>query len=95
MLPAGRVPCLSAQLIYTYDDLNRIKAMEKPDEYIIEYFYDAVGNRTQETITLTAPDFDSDDDGDIDGTDLYQFILNWDRTPQALSGFRNSFGKTQ
>ncbi len=62
ILFVGKGTCLSAELIYTYDDLNRFERIEKPDTYIIEYFYDSVGNRTSKTIVVTLPDFDSDGD---------------------------------
>ncbi len=84
--------CIGSQLIYTYDELNRLERIEKPEKYIIDYAYDAVGNRTSKTIIVTKPPTDSDGDGDIDGLDLYDFLINWDGNPQLLSDFANDFG---
>ena len=77
---------------YTYDELNRLISVEKPDEYRIEYNYDAAGNRTAKVIQLTTPSFDYDGDGDVDGSDLASFCTEWDGNSQMLEGFATVFG---
>jgi len=65
--------------------------MEKADEYVIEYMYDAAGNRSQVTTHVQVPDFDHDSDGDLDGEDLHDLAL---RSPSGkiLKAFALQFG---
>ena len=77
---------------YDYDELNRLITIEKPDEYRIEYSYDPVGNRTAKVIQFTTPSFDSDGDGDVDGSDLAAFCTRWDGSFEALQDFAAVFG---
>ena len=77
---------------YDYDELNRLITVEKPDEYRIEYTYDPVGNRTAKVIQLTTPSFDSDGDGDVDGSDLAIFCTEWDGSAEMLEDFATVFG---
>lgn len=92
ILFVDRPPCLSTELQYTYDELNRLERLEKTGQYIINYYYDTIGNRTSKTIVVEQPDFNSDNDNDIDGKDLYDFLMNWGQTFQFLSNFANDFG---
>ena len=59
---------------YTYDSLNRIVKVVRDNEIVIEYTYDASGNR--QNIKITSPG-DIDGDKDIDGTDLASFIIGY------------------
>jgi YD repeat-containing protein len=77
---------------YTYDELNRLISAEKPNEYRIEYYYDAAGNRTAKVVELTTPSFDYDEDGDVDGADLARFCTEWDGSSQMLENFAQVFG---
>ena len=40
----------AGQVNYTYDELNRLTRVERDDGTIIEYQYDATGNRTSQII---------------------------------------------
>ena len=45
-------PCFADTITYQYDDLNRvIRAENTTNGTVVEYQYDAVGNRTQKTTT--------------------------------------------
>jgi len=79
-------------LFYEYDDAHRLIRVEKTGEYVIDYTYDEAGNRTTKVVQLESPSFDYDQDGDVDGLDLADFISCWDGTPQALSDFAGLFG---
>lgn len=79
---------------YTYDELNRLITAEKPDEYRIEYYYDAAGNRTAKVTELITPLFDYDVDGDVDGADLARFCTEWDGSSQMLQNFAQVFGSS-
>ncbi len=82
---AGTITC-------EYDDLNRIVKMEQSGDYIIEYSYDDAGNRTQTVIQVQSPVFDHDHDGDIDGSDLQNFISGFSGSDQDLFDFSQIFG---
>jgi YD repeat-containing protein len=41
--------------IYTYDDLNRLTRVQYPDGAVIEYTYDAAGNRLARNVTVPVP----------------------------------------
>ncbi len=75
-----------------YDNHNRIVKMEKSDDYVIEYFYDDAGNRTQTITQVQSPVFDHDSDADIDGADLQHFILNFSGSTGDLFDFSQIFG---
>jgi YD repeat-containing protein len=48
------IPSLADTINYTYDDLNRVIRIENPTNgNVTEFQYDAVGNRTQKTITAS------------------------------------------
>ncbi len=47
ILLAVGLPALGAESNYTYDDLNQLIRLEKDDGTVIEYRYDASGNRTR------------------------------------------------
>nr|WP_321396305.1 hypothetical protein [uncultured Desulfobacter sp.] len=81
---AGTITC-------EYDDLNRIVKMEKFEDYIIEYSYDDAGNRTQ-TIIQVQSGLDHDSDGDIDGSDLHNFLSDFSGSTQDLYDFSQLFG---
>lgn len=53
----------ASSVTYTYDDLNRLITVSRPEGSSISYNYDEVGNRISKTVT--APD--SDNDGLSDG----------------------------
>lgn len=46
------IASFAGQIIYTYDELNRLKTETYPDTTKIEYTYDQLGNRTAKTVTL-------------------------------------------
>lgn len=50
----GVTSAICSEVIYTYDDLNRIERVEKQGNYSIDYTYDAVGNRISK-VTLLPP----------------------------------------
>ena len=77
---------------YTYDELHRLISAEKSGEYRIEYTYDPAGNRTTKAIQLSAPSFDYDGDGDVDGSDLAHFCNEWDGSLQMIHNFAVVFG---
>lgn len=77
---------------YTYDELNRLVSIEKPDGYSIEYSYDAIGNRTVQVIQVMTPPYDYDKDGDVDGSDLADFCIEWDGSSETLEDFAGLFG---
>jgi len=79
-------------LTYEYDNLNRIVKVEKSGNYIIEYDYDAAGNRTTVTTLIQGPVYDHDADGDIDGLDLQAFASGFSGSATELSDFSNIFG---
>ncbi len=66
--------------------------MEKSGNYIIEYSYDAAGNRAEAITEIQGPVFDHDTDGDIDGADLQQFISNFSESAEYLFDFSQIFG---
>lgn len=66
---------------YTYDNLNRLIKAEYDNGAVIEYSYDAAGNRTSRVVTaipVCEGDFDGDDD--VDGSDLAVFAADFGRT---------------
>ena len=85
-------PVLAGTVEYTYDELHRLISAEKPDEYRIEYTYDPAGNRTAKAIQLSAPSFDYDGDGDVDGSDVAHFCNEWDGNLQMIHNFAVVFG---
>lgn len=74
-----------------YDELNRLECIEN-DEYVIDYFYDAVGNRTSKMTVVVSPSFDHDNDGDIDGLDLAVFAGSAG-VSENLARFADCFGQ--
>ncbi len=85
----------SGSLIYTYDQKGRLISVEYPGNYRIEYSYDPAGNRTQKLISISTPSPDFDDDHDVDGLDLHQFIGEWGNTNIDLPTFARQFGTIQ
>jgi YD repeat-containing protein len=53
-------PAIAGTVSYQYDQLGRLTRAEYSDGSVIEYTYDAVGNRLSMKVT---PGLDSDDDG--------------------------------
>ena len=53
----------ASSVTYTYDDLNRLTTVSRPEGSSISYNYDEVGNRISKTVTA----LDSDNDGLSDG----------------------------
>jgi len=49
---------------YQYDDLHRLKQVQRPDGAVITYTYDDLGNRTSKMVSL-----DADNDGKPDSLD--------------------------
>lgn len=82
----------SETVTYEYDHLNRVIKMENPGVFIIEYSYDASGNRIQSSVSVEGTPFDTNGDGDVDGEDLYAFATNFTGDTGAVSSFANSFG---
>ena len=82
----------AGNIAYTYDELNRLRVVEKPDEYRIAYTYDAAGNRTAKVVQPTTSSFDDDMDGDVDGLDLARFCADWDGSSEVLQDFAAAFG---
>ncbi len=80
-----------SEMTYVYDELNRLERIEN-DEYVIDYFYDAVGNRTSKMTVVVSPSFDHDNDGDIDGLDLAVFA-GGAGVSEKLARFADSFGQ--
>lgn len=80
-----------SETIYVYDELNRLERIEN-DEYVIDYFYDAVGNRTSKMTVVASPSFDHDHDGDIDGLDLAVFA-GGAGVSENLARFAECFGQ--
>jgi uncharacterized protein RhaS with RHS repeats len=76
---------------YVYDEVNRLERVNN-DEYVIDYFYDAVGNRTSKMTVIVSPSFDQDHDGDIDGLDLAVFAGSGE-VSEKLAQFSDSFGQ--
>ena len=56
----------AATIIYEYDNLNRLTQIAYAEGTIIQYTYDAAGNRTQKVVTNT---IDQDSDGIADAVD--------------------------
>ena len=52
LLVAIAVAGYTNDVTYTYDQLNRLIAVEHSDGYRIEYTYDEIGNRTAKNVTL-------------------------------------------
>ena len=77
---------------YAYDNQNRLISVENPGKYRIEYSYDLAGNLTAKTVELSETSYDSDHDGDIDGKDLYAFMVSWNGTTDNLADFAMMFG---
>ena len=66
---------------YTYDDLNRLIKVEYDTGAVIEYYYDAAGNRTSKVVTLVPTcEGDFEPDGDVDQIDLSVFAADFGRT---------------
>jgi hypothetical protein len=80
-----------SETAYVYDELNRLERIEN-DEYVIDYFYDAIGNRTSKMTIVVSPSFDHDHDGDIDGLDLAVFAGGVG-VSEKLAQFADSFGQ--
>jgi YD repeat-containing protein len=47
--------CLADQVSHTYDDLNRLVRTDYGNGTVIEYAYDAAGNRLAQTVTEPLP----------------------------------------
>jgi YD repeat-containing protein len=77
---------------YTYDNLNRLIRVEYDNGSAIEYQYDGAGNRTQKAITASPCYMSMGGDGDVDGSDLSNFILGGSFAD--LGSFAASFGRT-
>jgi hypothetical protein len=74
-------PVSAGSLTYTYDDLNRLIMAEYSDDSVIEFTYDAVGNReTKEVTPGNTCEGDFDNDGDVDGSDLAVLAADFGRT---------------
>ncbi|MDX2440810.1 MAG: RHS repeat protein [Desulfobacterales bacterium] len=82
----------SGTVTYEYDRLNRIVKMEKPGEYMIEYTYDAAGNRMAAATLIEGAPFDDEGDGDVDGLDLQVFASGFTGSGIELTNFANVFG---
>ena len=82
----------SGTVTYEYDHLNRIIKMENPGVFIIEYSYDAAGNRVQSNVSVQGTTFDTNGDGDVDGKDLLIFAADFSGDSSTLSSFANNFG---
>jgi len=71
----------SASVQYTYDSINRLIKAEYDNGAVIEYSYDAAGNRTSRVVTaIPACEGDFDGDDDVDGSDLALFAADFGRT---------------
>lgn len=82
----------AGSLIYSYDNQDRLVAVENPGKYRIEYSYNPAGNRISHKIELSAVSFDHEGDGDVDGKDLVAFAASWDGSTDALAQFAAAFG---
>ena len=82
----------SGTVIYEYDNLSRIIKMENPGIFIIEYSYDAAGNRIQSKVSVQGTEFDTNGDGDVDGEDLHAFAATFSGDTKGLNSFANNFG---
>lgn len=91
MLSINVATANSGETTYVYDELNRLERIGN-DEYVIDYFYDAVGNRTSKISEVVSPSFDHDHDGDIDGLDLAVFAGGV-AVSEKLALFADSFGQ--
>ena len=61
----------AGSLTYTYDNLHRLIMAEFSDGSVIEFTYDAAGNRiTKEVMPGNTCEGDFGKDGDVDGSDL-------------------------
>ncbi len=83
---------VAESLQYTYDEQNRLIRVENPEKYRIDYSYDPAGNRISKKVTFLSVSLDSDNDGDVDGKDLFVFIGSWDGSSEKLAGFAAVFG---
>ena len=78
---------------YQYDELNRLIRAEYSDGTVIEYTYDAAGNRLRKEVKLeNVCEGDFDHDGDVDGSDLATFAAGG--TGITLENFAADFGRT-
>lgn len=85
-------PGVADTIRYQYDETNRLKKVEKVDNFHVEYEYDGVGNRIAKTVQQTTSRFDIDHDKDVDGKDLQSFITTWHGDLEILADFANFFG---
>jgi YD repeat-containing protein len=72
------IPCFADTIDYQYDDLNRlIRTENRSNGTIVEYQYDAVGNRTQKVTTAIGFPFQvtvrKDDLSPLQGVPIYLF----------------------
>ena len=69
-------PVLAGNVAYTYDALDRLTRAEYSDGTVVEYRYDAAGNRighVVQTATINLPG-DVNGDGKVDAVDLVAVI---------------------
>jgi len=80
------LPVFSAvEIIYSYDDLNRLETVTRADGPVVQYGYNAAGGVTDQTVS-NSPDTDADQvanfvdtDDDNDGMpDSYELQYNFD-----------------
>ena len=76
-----RPVAFAASVQYTYDSLNRLIKAEYYNGAVIDYSYDASGNRTSKFVTaIPVCEGNFDHDGDVDGSDLAVFAADFGRT---------------
>lgn len=77
LLVMGTLPLEAAERRYFYDDLGRLVRVERPEGVVVEYTYDAVGNRLSKTVV-----HDMDFDGSADASDNCLAVYN----PSQIDG---------
>ena len=83
----------AGSLTYTYDNLHRLIMAECSDGSVIEFTYDAAGNRiAKEVMPGNVCKGDFDKDFDVDGSDLATYAAGG--TGITLEAFAADFGRT-
>ena len=83
---------LAGNINYVYDNTNRLISTEYDNGTTIIYDYDESGNRIiKEVAAAGCGDSDINHDGDVDGSDLAEYISN--SRGIDLVDFAASFGK--